>query len=734
MKKLFLLCLLLLTVAAISSCGSKEQAEDTAPPTTNYISNELPQQTLASDYTTPVFPDVGLYIDYVANASIAGTVEGGGMHRVDSQPVGTVTAVPNLGYRFVEWSDGVKEPVRTGDTTDESKQIVAIFDYAPLELPILHITTETGGDVQSKTEYIDATLSLFNADADYCLDGLQMQIRGRGNKTWEYEKKSYKMKLSEKQSLLGLGEGKAKKWVLLANVCDQSLLRNYAALHLAGAMPSGVWSPDCTSVDVYLNGEYRGVYLLCEEIDVNPNKVDVPENLTGAGAEDIGFLVEISGNPKDPSFECNERSYQIHSELSSNADEAYQQQQYIYNYLRAAWKAVREGDEAEIAEYIDIDSMVNAYLVEEILKNLDCGYDSFYLYRQPGGKLTFGPLWDFDNALGNADEGTENYYDLYVAYNERFQSNPWLYTAMEQEWFRQRVVTMWDASKDVYSKLSATVLKAGKEGYNSYCRNFDRWKLFGRQWNRETEQITSLKTYTAHYEFLASWIDQRLEWLDEYYHDETFIPSWDSTPINPENPDPEWPDWGGGNWEDWEDPNEPQRPEVAPPITEGVGNEATQTLIESHTALSVDPAFVSTTIDGNFGEDINCLFDNDVGTKYCCAVGRSGGRWGQQFDTVEITFTLDAGAILSGYSLTTSNDTSDYPERNPTSWILYAQIDDGSWVEIDASSAEELGMGAYDYTAYGKLIENNIWWAFNYKLVITHAGVLQISELTLYKQ
>ncbi|MBQ8288009.1 MAG: CotH kinase family protein [Clostridia bacterium] len=735
MKKFLLFGTMLLIAASLFSCGSKkteDAATSVATDTTTVASSteERPQQTPDNDYYTPSFPDVGLYIDYVANNSLAGTVEGGGTHRVDSKPAGTVKAIPNLGYRFAGWSDGVKDPVRSGDTTDESKQIVAMFEYDTLELPILHITTETGSDVRSKAEYIGATLSLFNADADYCLDELQMQIRGRGNKTWEYEKKSYKMKLSEKQSLLGLGEGKAKKWVLLANVCDQSLLRNYLALQFAGAMPYGVWSPDCTSVEVYLNGEYRGVYLLCEEIDVNNNKVAIPEDLTGAGSEDIGFLVEISGNPKDPSFECNERDYQIHNDLSTNEAEARRQQRYIEDYIRSCWTAVRDGDEAKIAQLIDIDSMVNAYLVEEVLKNLDCGYDSFYLYREPGGKLTFGPLWDFDNALGNADEGTENYYDLYVAYNERYQSNPWLYTAMEQEWFRDRVVKMWNETADVRSMLSATVLSAGKAGYNSYCRNFEKWDLFGRQWNRETEQITSLKTYTEHYQFLAEWIDQRLAWLDEYYHDETFIPDWDSTPINPENPEPEWPDWGGGNWGDKE---EPEIPEVAPPITEGIGNDAAQSLSGEHTALFVDPSSASSTINGNFGEEIYYLFDNDVRSKYCCSVGRSGGWWGQQQQsgTVEITFTLDAATVLSGYSLTTANDTSEYPDRNPESWVLYAQTDDGRWVEIDASSSADLGMGAYDYTAYGKLIENDVA-SDSYKLVITHVGILQLSELTLY--
>ena len=734
MKKILSLCMALLCVlplaATLTACSTSQEAVTTEPGATTTAPQV--QKPLDTDYQAPSFPEVGVYIDYVASNSKAGTLEGGGTHRVDGKPAGTVKAVANLGYRFAGWSDGVTTPIRTGDTSDTNKQIVALFGYEALELPILHITTETGKDVKSKTEYVGATLSVFNTDKDYCLDALQMDIRGRGNKTWEYEKKSYKLKLSEKQSLLGLGEGKSKKWVLLANVCDQSLLRNYVALNLAGAMPKSVWSPDCTGVDVYLNGEYRGVYLLCEEIDANKNKVDVPEDLTGAGSDDIGFLVEISGNPKDPSFQCNDREYQIHSELSANPYEAWEQRQYIEDYLRSAWNAVESGDEEKIAKLIDIDSMVNAYLVEEILKNLDCGYDSFYLYRQKGGKLTFGPLWDFDNALGNADEGTENYYDLYVAYDERFQSNPWLFTAMKQEWFRSRVVTMWDESKEVCAKLSTTVLTEGAKGYQSYCRNFQKWKLFGRSWNRETEQITSLKTYKAHYEFLAQWIGQRLDWLDEYYHDETFIPSWDSTPINPENPNPwpDWPDWGGGGNGGNGNNN---KPEVDPPVADGVGNDAAEALQDRHQAVDVNKSSVSSTIKGNRDEDFNCMFDEDLYTKYCCEVGKNNW-WEQTEGTVEITFRLNQSTLLSGYSFTTANDTDKYPERNPASWILYAKDAGGRWVQIDASSAEEIGMGAYSFTEYGKLLEKNTLKSAEYKLVITHAGILQLSEMTLYKK
>lgn len=718
MRIALLLSAALLSFTMLFGCKKSDESANTTAPVT-----EAPKLTLDEDYKVPSFPSTGLYINYSPNSSVAGTIEGGGTHRVDGKPVKEVKAIPNLGYRFVKWSDGSTDPVRKNETATESKQIIAYFDYETLEMPILCIDTETGRDVESKTEYIGATLSIFNSDSEHFIESMDMQIRGRGNYTWnDLEKKSYKMKLSEKQSLLGLGEGKAKKWVLLANMCDQSMLRNYLSLNLAGSMPHIAWSPDSTSVEVYLNGEYRGVYLLCEEIDANANKVNVQEDLTGAGT-DVDFLIELSGSAKDPSFHAAERTYQIHNDLSANEQEAKQQKSFITSYVISAWEAVKSGDETAVAEYIDIDSMVDAYLVEEITKNLDCGYDSFYLYRNVGGKLTFGPVWDFDNSLGNANEGTERYQYLYAAYNERFQNNPWFYTIMEQQWFRQRVLQRWDEIADLRSELSSIVLEAGKAEYKSYCRNFERWDLFGRSWNRETEQITSLMSYKEHYEFLAKWVDQRLDWLDEFYHGDEFIENWaGSAPGFHEPEEPDWPEWP--EWPDW--PDEPDDSEP-PVIAEGIGNEAYQTLTEEHRQVAVEMESATSTIEGFYDEGVGNLFDGNIETKYCCDV--NADYWNPVF---EITFTLSDAQAISGYALVTANDTAENKGRNPVSWVLYGKDASGNYQQIDSATAREVGMGNYNFTGYGKILTDTTAYS-EYKLVVTHEErTFQLGELYIY--
>lgn len=643
------------------------------------------------------FPSEGVYIRYMVNMPEAGSISGETLQDVQGQIATKVAASANLGYRFVRWSDGREDPVREGDTAEENQVITAIFEYDQLEMPILSIVTETGMDVESKTEYINATLTLLDEDGERLYDQLEMQIRGRGNFTWGLEKKSYKMKLPTKQSLLGLGKGKSKKWVLLANHCDQSLLRNYVCLNLAGSMPYLAWSPDSTSVEVYLNGEYRGVYLLVEEVDVGKNKVAISEEVTGMGA-DIGYLIEMSGNAKNIIFEAGGKAYQIHNDLSEDQNEGLQQYNYIRDYVQECWDVLNEGEEEEIARLIDIDSMVDAYLVEEIVKNMDVGWDSFYLYKNVGGKLTFGPLWDFDLALGNCNQGCEVSKNLYAAYMLWNQSNPWFYTAMNYSWFRQRVVERFDEIQGVYDGLSEMVVEEAEKYYQSFCRNFDKWHIFGQTINRETEQITSLSTYKQHYTFLAKWIDQRLEWLEDCFHGEEFLA--------------EWTGYGTG-------PSDSKPGEL-------IGNEDAETLFEGYARLAVKASSVEATVEGFGNEGAVNLFDNNIMSKYCAAVGDEDYK-----GKTEIVFSLSEAASVSGYAFCTANDTSIYSERNPRKWVLYGKAPDGSWVEVDTCRRSIMGLEAVDYYCYGRFCTSGAAYA-DYKLVITHDGVVQLSEIVLF--
>jgi len=643
------------------------------------------------------FPDDGVrYVRYSVNYGPAGTIKNGGLHRLigHSQPV---EAIANFGYRFVRWSDGVTDPARTDSLVDlsENTVITAIFDYDVLDMPVVAIDTSTGYEVQSKTEYIDAGFRIYNCSAFDQIDKT-VQIRGRGNNTWGYAKKSYKIKFSEKVNLLGLGTKSDKVWVLLANVCDQSLMRNHVAFELARSLDGVAFSPASMSVDVYLNGEYRGVYLLAEEIRDSKARVNIDTD----GFEtqtDIGYLVELSNYASGEVIYPGGRSYKIHSDLSSNSKVREAQKKYITDYMERCLNALKNGNRAEIEALMDISSIVDIYLTEEVVKNLDTGWDNFYLYKEKGGKLFVGPVWDFDLSLGNANEGSETIDGLFAATRSGSGGgSPWLYQAMELEWFRELVVERWDEVKTTHiDTIPGTVREEGSSKLRSYERNFVRWPIFGTTQNRETETIRQLKNYTEHYEHLASWIEQRIAWLDETYH----LPDFTTMSFT------------GGGHDGGGDKNG------------GFFDENTEALFNSMTDLitEVGVESVVSTVDGFGGEGVENLFDGNKGTKYC---------WESWDDITEITFTMKKGVSPTHYALMTANDTSSYPDRNPLMWTIYGSNDGENWDEI--ANVED---GRYLLAT-----ANYVWSVFafdatgtysSYKAVIVNDGVVQFGEMAL---
>lgn len=471
-------------------------------------------------------PAVGtsITVRYVVNNSAGGSLSGVAQQtvRYGETKSTVVKATANLGYRFVGWSDGESSVYRSGDCPTENTVYTAIFEYDALELPIISITTETGGDVTSKTEYINGTIAITNCDTEYILEEMGMEIRGRGNFSWHTPKKSYRVKLSKKQNLLGQGEGAAKSWTLIANHCDQSLIRNYITLNYARRLENIAFMSSAVSVDLYLNGEYRGVYLLCEQNQVHEYRVNIAENPESLLT---GYFIEMSNYAAENVFYAGGRAYETKNDLSTSSDLYNRQQAYIADVVQRCWDAVLRGDREEIEKLLDIPSVVDTYIVEELFKNKDDGWDSFYMYYDAtveGEVLHFGPIWDFDLSGGNADDGCESYEGLWAGISGQMQDNGWFYTLMQYNWFRKLVVERWNELKGETDQVPAAILAEARAGFNAYSRNFEKWQIFGQRINLEPPQVRALRSYTEHYEYYAAWMTGRIAWLDGYFNDPTF--------------------------------------------------------------------------------------------------------------------------------------------------------------------------------------------------------------------
>jgi len=386
-------------------------------------------------------------------------------------------------------------------------------------MPVFTINTTDNAPIVSKEEYIGGKITVDCSEDAYEMNEAVIEIRGRGNYTWfDIEKKSYRIKFEKKTNLLGQGAGPARSWTLLAVHCDQSMLRTAAALTLAGKLSGIDFSSSVRFAHLYLNGEYMGVYQVSEQMQVQDYRVNVDDTIKEG--DEIGFLVELDTQASElPVSDGFGHKYEIKSDIWN--DEQYD---YIADTLNIAFESLLTGEKDYVASLIDLESVVDAYLVEELFKNLDVGWGSFYMYQEVGGKLHFGPLWDFDLAAGNADANDKNpsfpmpEY-IYVgsdSYNYS-QSHAWFIQLVKQEWFAEMVKTRWFEILDTVNEVPAYVRAVAALYSADFDKNFERWPIFGQQINREPAQVRALKNHDEHAEYVAKWLEQRIAWMTEYF-------------------------------------------------------------------------------------------------------------------------------------------------------------------------------------------------------------------------
>lgn len=271
-------------------------------------------------------------------------------------------------------------------------------------LPRVYITTPGGVGINSKDVYVeDGTLSIFDKNGELELNILS-DFKGRGNSTWQMPKKPYAIKLSSKAEVMGMP--KHKRWVLLANWVDRTLLRNDIAFEIAKKCPALPWTPRGEFVELYLNGKHRGNYYLCEHIKIDKNRVNIDEIDEETPETDMsgGYLLEFDtySDAEINYFYTKHKNLPVtikepdEEVITSWEHPAYT---YIQNFVNSVEDALEKGDYSEIESLIDVESYAEWWLLYNLVGNLEPNHPkSCYMYKKRNGKLYAGPAWDFDCA------------------------------------------------------------------------------------------------------------------------------------------------------------------------------------------------------------------------------------------------------------------------------------------------------------------------------------------------
>ena len=277
-------------------------------------------------------------------------------------------------------------------------------------LPVVFVNTEGGKAVQSKEEYLNATVQIVGTEGLDGLDAVSCQIRGRGNTTWTWPKKPYLLKLDEKQHIFGMH--KHKRWVLLANFMDRTLMRNLVSMKVSSMMSNLAWTPGCQPVELVLNGKHVGSYLLIEQVRVDNHRVNITEMTKTDNSGDAvtgGYLLELDFHFDndvqwvDPHGRNNQWQGGIPFAVKYPDPEDLTQQQlsyikkYVYDTAEALYGPDFKDPEKGYAKYIDVDSFIDYWIVFEVMGNHELGNPgSVFMHKDRGGKLVAGPCWDFD--------------------------------------------------------------------------------------------------------------------------------------------------------------------------------------------------------------------------------------------------------------------------------------------------------------------------------------------------
>lgn len=446
-----------------------------------------------------------------------------------------VIASPNAGFEFVEWSDGVKTKVRNDLFVTKSFTVYPICRMVMLDAPVVCINAEVETSEITKEEYVNCSISILNTDESYSITEASAKIRGRGNGTWWHAKKSYRIKFNKKTSVLG-SDYKAKSWALIAVQSDKTLSRNALAFAVSERMESVEYTSSCKYVEVFLNDEYLGVYNLCDVIETGEGRVDI------SGEDDEtspGFLVEIEGRAAETGtenidyFTFDETYYEIKTpDLSDYADsddgdDSYNIKfvSYIKTFFAECYAALDGGDYGAVTKIIDVESFAETYIIHEVFAVIDCGYASVYLYKKSGdGKLTSGPVWDFDSAGGNFNYNyaTEEECSPEMPLIAEIL-NVWYNKLLKFDEFRELVREKLAYYKEPFFETLELVNTDNPESFYALYekelrRNFEKWQILeGVNIYDEPASVYTITTLEGQFDYLYDWLTARYYFVCEQY-------------------------------------------------------------------------------------------------------------------------------------------------------------------------------------------------------------------------
>lgn len=537
---IFLILMLLLFSCSINNdddikliaLGTLSETKETS---TEIMNAKTP---IVSGNTMLISPD-GSAVTFTCNAEVEeGTISYQWYTRVDETSTNgsAIEGATSAVYTTSELTKGIHYYYCTvtntiTDNGDGGKKTAAGtlgFTVAYTGLPVLYLDTEIETELITKETYVLGTMKIISeeyGDFEYTFSKEKEGIKGRGNSSWTFPKKGYNIKFDKKQTLFNLP--KSKKWCIVANYRDKTLIRNNLSSVLGTQVFDKEWNASFINIDLVMNGEYMGNYIFCEKISLEENRVNVQDisdygkskysDINGDGIIDLndgGFILEVDFR-KDAEFYFTSTQGVVFT-LKDPDEVLTEIQEHIHNIVQQTentlygenFKDENEGWQ----KYIDADSFIDWYLVNEFSKNFDSIFrTSVYLFFNPlDQKLHMGPNWDFDVAFGNFLK-TEcfNTQDFYV------KNSKWISRLFEDEAFIAKVQSRWNEKKfELFYYMTTNINSLSNKIRISADYNFIRWKILGKYIDCDAPGYETRTSIQSELDYLKTWLYDRYLWMD----------------------------------------------------------------------------------------------------------------------------------------------------------------------------------------------------------------------------
>jgi len=410
------------------------------------------------------------------------------------------------------------------DKPDDASGYVSTAAGSEWEFPSLHITSDLHPFQAERAHWHPGHLTLTGATDELVFENESVWLRGRGNSTWVLgeDKRPLRIRFDVPRTLLS--EYVHRDWVLVSNHFDMSLLRNYAAMYLGSLMEGMYHTPMVQNVHLYINGEYVGLYLLTDERDVGLGRSRLAAHDDPAISE---YYFELDGHVVgwrahertiwEDYFIADGRAYSVR--YPGNRVMTMAHMEYLHDFVTRAGEAFASYDFDRISALVDIDSLVDFYIVQELFKNIDVAEFSVFMQIRGQGenrRLHFGPVWDFDRSAGNTRYWYEHEYIFAGWYNI------WFRNALETPELADIIINRW---KEVASNQIEQMLDRLWYFAQHYSHEFNRnFEVHNIQESRPywlydmvPDVLRDVPAWDAQAEYLIDWLVKRVDWLNWYF-------------------------------------------------------------------------------------------------------------------------------------------------------------------------------------------------------------------------